>query len=196
MQDPYQVLGITPNATDDEIKDAYRKLAKKYHPDLNQDKEYAEKMMKEINLAYDTIKKIREGKNEYTNQGYTNDNQNYYQVEQLIRSHDYYTANVILNSMSNHNANWYYYSALANYGLHDIAKAKQHIDIACNLEPNNTEYRRIQYLISNQNNNIFGETRYNTSFHRFSFFGFLFKLMLFSTFIRFLFSFVMSLFAR
>ena len=60
MRDPYSVLGVSPNATDDEIKEAYRKLAKKYHPDINPDKKLAEEMMKEINLAYDTIKKQRE----------------------------------------------------------------------------------------------------------------------------------------
>ena len=56
-RDLYEVLGVNKNATDDEIKKAYKKLAKKYHPDLNpDDKENAEKKMKELNIAYDILK--------------------------------------------------------------------------------------------------------------------------------------------
>ena len=56
-KDLYEILGVNKNATDDEIKKAYKKLAKKYHPDLNpDDKENAEKKMKELNVAYDILK--------------------------------------------------------------------------------------------------------------------------------------------
>ena len=55
MSDPYQVLGVPQSATDDEIKAAYRRLAKKYHPDLNQGSAQAETKMKEINEAYNTL---------------------------------------------------------------------------------------------------------------------------------------------
>lgn len=54
--DPYKVLGVSPNATDDEIKQAYRKLAKKYHPDLHPGDKEAERRMNEVNAAYDQIK--------------------------------------------------------------------------------------------------------------------------------------------
>ncbi len=54
-RDPYTVLGLTPGASRDEVKAAYRKLAKKYHPDLNPDSVEAEKRMKEVNEAYDII---------------------------------------------------------------------------------------------------------------------------------------------
>ena len=51
-RDPFEVLGISSSATEDEIKDAYRKLAKLYHPDLHPGDRQAEEKMKEINEAY------------------------------------------------------------------------------------------------------------------------------------------------
>ena len=64
MNDPYSVLGITPEATDEEVKQAYRALARKYHPDNYQDNplaDLAEEKMKEINEAYEAITKMRAG---------------------------------------------------------------------------------------------------------------------------------------
>ena len=58
MRDPYEVLGIQPNATDDEVKAAYRALARKYHPDNYADNplsDLAQEKMQEINEAYDTV---------------------------------------------------------------------------------------------------------------------------------------------
>lgn len=53
--DPYKVLGLSPGASKDEVTKAYRKLAKKYHPDLNPGDETAAKKMAEVNAAYDSI---------------------------------------------------------------------------------------------------------------------------------------------
>ena len=64
MNDPYSVLGVNPDASDDEIKRVYRELARKYHPDNYQDNplaDLAEEKMKEINEAYDSITKMRSG---------------------------------------------------------------------------------------------------------------------------------------
>ena len=65
MKDPYQILGVSPTATDDEVKSAYRNLARKYHPDKYRDSDLAEmagEKMKEINAAYDEVQKMRSGK--------------------------------------------------------------------------------------------------------------------------------------
>ena len=56
IDDPYKVLGVSPDASDEEIKRAYRKLAKQYHPDLNPGDEVAAKKMQQVNAAYDQIK--------------------------------------------------------------------------------------------------------------------------------------------
>lgn len=60
-RDPFSVLGISSSATEDEIKSAYRKLAKKYHPDLNPGDKAAEEKMKEVNEAYAQAMQIRKG---------------------------------------------------------------------------------------------------------------------------------------
>ena len=56
IDDPYQVLGVSRDASDEEIKQAYRHLAKKYHPDLNPGDQEAARRMQEVNAAYEQIK--------------------------------------------------------------------------------------------------------------------------------------------
>jgi molecular chaperone DnaJ len=61
MEDPYSILGISPGASDEELTQAYRRLAKKYHPDINPGNKTAELKMQQINAAYDQIKKQKSG---------------------------------------------------------------------------------------------------------------------------------------
>lgn len=154
MSNPYTVLGVSPNATDDEIKDAYRKLAKKYHPDINPDKELAEAKMKEINYAYDTIKKMREqgtsysSTNNYSNSSYTNNTYNndinFQTIERYIMARQYTLARIMLEQIPKTTGKWYYYSAIINFNLGDIQTAEYHIDIACNMEPDNLNYKQLK----------------------------------------------------
>ena len=70
--DPYKVLGVAPDATDEQIKLAYRDLARKYHPDNyanNPLADLAQEKMKQINEAYDTIQKQRKAAQGYQSAG-------------------------------------------------------------------------------------------------------------------------------
>ena len=65
MKDPYSILGVKRDASDEEIKNAYRALVRKYHPDNYADDnpltELATEKMQEVNEAYDEIQRIRQG---------------------------------------------------------------------------------------------------------------------------------------
>lgn len=200
MSDPYQILGVSPTATDSEIKDAYRKLAKKYHPDIHPDKALAEAKMKEINYAYDTIKRIRASKtsyqsnsnyhNSYANSSYSYNN-NYRVVEEYIMRRDYYTAKAVLNNMDNYDSLWYYYSSIVNFNLGDFETARSQIDMACSLEPNNINYQRIRQQMYNTYQRT-TRTYRTTTFSPFRLFWWIIRFFLIMSFIRFILGFMFS----
>ena len=78
MNDPYSILGVSRNASDDEVKKAYRNLSRKYHPDSNvnnPNKDLAEEKFKQIQAAYEQIMNERTGGSTYQNpygRGYSN----------------------------------------------------------------------------------------------------------------------------
>lgn len=74
MRDPYEVLGVSKNADKEEIRKAYKNLAKKYHPDVNPGDEEAARKMSEINEAYDRIRKGDVGPSYSPYSGYSNNN--------------------------------------------------------------------------------------------------------------------------
>ena len=154
-KDPYSVLGVHPDAADEEIKDAYRKLARKYHPDKYSDadlKKLAEEKMKTINAAYEEIQQIRSGKgtsgyNEYgyghRSNNYSNDRYNYAQIRRNINSGNYYAAEEELNNVNEGDraAEWHYLMGCVLLKKGYTLDAQKMINKACTMDPGNPEYR-------------------------------------------------------
>ncbi len=156
MTDPYKVLGVSPDASDEEIKKAYRRLAKQYHPDRNPGDAEAAKKMQEVNAAYEQIKNPEKaqqnqgtynpygqwggGYNAYGQQGRPSYAQILNAAYQYIMFRQYYQALQILQSTTERTARWYYLSALANRGVGNQVTAMEHIRRAVSMEPDNQEY--------------------------------------------------------
>lgn len=180
--DPYKVLGVSYNATDDEIKKAYRKLSRKYHPDANvgspNQAAYEEKF-KEVQQAYRIIMDQRQGKVQqgqmgaedfwgfgsgfgvYGGQRQGQAGQGESQDEQYMRSALNYIQNGyfreglnVLEQVKDRKGPWYYYSALANYKVGNNAVALEHAKAACAFEPNNFYYASLLNQLQG------GESRY------------------------------------
>lgn len=205
MSDPYQVLGVSRSATDDDIKKAYRTLSRKYHPDSNinnPNKEQAEEKFKEVQAAYKQI--MYERQHPYSSSGSSSGSgygssgsyggsygssggygyrgpydgdfwgdffgggfggfssqqrsyQNQSQDEDSIRlqaaanylnSRHYQEALNVLNSITSHSAQWYYYSAIANSGLGNNVLALQQAQTAAQMEPSNQTYQELMQRLN------------------------------------------------
>ena len=159
MRDPYEVLGVSPDAGDDEVKKAYRDLARKYHPDNyinNPLADLAEEKMKEINEAYDAITKGRTGGSgggyaqsydygggtSYQWQRKSAGTGIYAQARQAINYNDLEEAERLLQGAPSRNGEWYFLMGKINYRRGWLDEARQNYQIAVQMEPNNMEYRQ------------------------------------------------------
>lgn len=174
MNDPYQVLGVRPDASDDEIKRAYRELARKYHPDNYQNNplaDLAEEKMKEINEAYDTVTKMRSGgysSNSYSSgssayqssyQQSRGGNATFAQVRNLINSGNVDAAEQLLQGTGARTAEWYFLTGSVAYRRGWLDEARQNYQIAVQMDPGNMEYRQA-FNMMQQGGNAYRPTGY------------------------------------
>ncbi len=146
MSNPYEVLGVSENDSDETIKKAYRDLVKKYHPDQYTDNplsSLASEKIKEINVAYDEIMRIRQ--NGTSGKSYSaNDSSAYDEIWNCIQRKDIAKAEELLINIpaDKRGAHWYFLmgEVARLKGWYDEARANY--TKAINMEPNNMVYRR------------------------------------------------------
>ena len=176
MNDPYQILGVSENASDEEIKKAYRELARKYHPDNYHDNplaDLAQEKMKEINAAYEQITKERAsgkrgsgsggasygasgygGYGGYQGYGGYGGSQSYsgqssvlQQARIAINTGNISRAEALLANYSDHNAEWNFLKGAVCYRRGWLDEALRYYRTACQMDPTNAEYRQaLEYM--------------------------------------------------
>lgn len=173
--DPYKVLGLSPGASKEEVKKAYRTLSRRYHPDANMNnpnQEQAEERFKEIQQAYKMIMDDRVG---YQSGGYgsgmsgfgsgmggygpagsrqsqSQDALHLQAAANFIQNRRFSEALNVLDGISDRTAQWYFLSAIANKGIGNDAIAMEHLDRAIRMDPENIQYQQYkQYMQSGMN---------------------------------------------
>ncbi|MBE6704783.1 MAG: molecular chaperone DnaJ [Ruminococcaceae bacterium] len=159
MKSPYEILGVSPSASDDEIKAAYRRLAKKYHPDANPGSEYAAEKMREINAAYDKIQAMRSGKStgssssgaygSYGSYGSARygDKASYEAMKNNARNYlnmgNIIAAITLLQNIPEgyRDAEWHFIMGHIYYRMNNVGRASREFSMAHSLDPSNEEYK-------------------------------------------------------
>lgn len=162
MMDAYKILGVSPSATDEEIKQAYRALVRKYHPDkyANTDlAEMANEKMKEINAAYEQIQQARRNGGEHAQQNASYSNpfedtssqhrdsgSTFGRIRQHINNGALDDAYALLIGMpdSERGSEWHFLMGCVLLRRGQIIDAQSHLDAACRIDPYNAEYRTVR----------------------------------------------------
>ena len=168
MNDPYKILGVPETASDEEIKKAYRELARKYHPDNYHDnplEDLAQEKMKEINAAYEQITKERAsgrrggsgsyyggasyggasygGYSGYSgSRSYSGQSSVLQQVRMAINTGNISRAEALLANYSDHNAEWNFLKGVVCYRRGWMDEALRYYRTAVQMDPGNAEYQQ------------------------------------------------------
>ena len=163
MRDPYQVLGVPSTATDEEVKKAYRDLARKYHPDNYHDNplaDLAQERMKEINEAYEAVQSQRKaqrsggystsgtgygtgyGGYQSAYQGAYQGSSRYQRVRMAISSGDLNLAEELLNAQTDHDAEWNFLKGVICTRRGWLDEARQYFQTAVQMDPDDPEYQQ------------------------------------------------------
>jgi curved DNA-binding protein CbpA len=189
MNDPYQILGVSESASDEEVKKAYRDLARKYHPDNYHDNplaDLAQEKMKEINAAYEEINKrrsgtsVRSGYSGYSSSGsygstggarggyqqygqYSGGSSSVLQqVRIAIQNGDITRAEALLVNYQDHNAEWNFLRGVVCYRRGWMDEAKRYYQTACQMDPTNAEYRQALDYMENGTKSAYHPGRQTT----------------------------------
>lgn len=167
MNNPYEVLGVSPSASDDEIKQAYRALVKKYHPDNYAGSplaDLASEKMSEINSAYDAIQAQRKGGYSQQNNGYGPASSRGYQggyqqytgqfadIRRMINEGRIFDAEQLLDGIAaaSRDAEWYFLKGNVLLARGFLEDAVSYLQRAVQMAPNNYEYRSVYERVEAQ----------------------------------------------
>ena len=147
MIDPYKVLNVPRTASDEEIKKAYRELARKYHPDNyagNPLADLVQEKMKEVNEAYDQIQRERSGGYGDGSTGHSNSTSSgFIHIRNMINAGNYSEAELMIDaiSQSERNAEWNYLKGVVLIKRGWYIDAQKYLEAACYMDPDNAEYK-------------------------------------------------------
>ena len=169
MNDPYSILGVPRTATDDEVKAAYRNLARKYHPDNYTDdnplKDLAKEKMQDINNAYDEIQRSRASGgtgSSYESTGGNSAGGFYNEVRTKIQKKHFREAESMLAGVNEYDrvAEWHFLMSICLVQRGRPNDAMRELEIACNMDPANMEYQKAKEMFNNRNNASYGSAYY------------------------------------
>ena len=178
MKDPYSILGVSPGATDEEVKTAYRNLARRYHPDNYDDnnplKELAKEKMQEINAAYDEIQRDRSEAERSSSSSYSysysrsSSSGIYATIRQKINERKYREAEELLKSVGefDRTADWHFLNSVCLMQRGKTADAMRELELACTMDPSNLEYQKAKEMF-NTAGSRYGSTYYGEGGRRY-----------------------------